>query len=75
MDSLLKVLDKTISERPVYAAEKVSRIDELKSKLVKNLPPLEDEFNINEVLFQNTNRLYVILLLLISIRIYLSQKN
>ncbi|MBB4034329.1 hypothetical protein GGR21_000214 [Dysgonomonas hofstadii] len=47
MDSLLKVLDKTISERPVYAAEKVSRIDELKSKLVKNLP-LEDEFNINE---------------------------
>lgn len=47
MDSLLRVLDKTISERPVYAAEKASRINELKSKLTGNLP-LEEEYRINE---------------------------
>jgi len=47
MDSLLKVLDKTISDRPVYAAEKDTRINNLKFKLNANLP-LEAEYSINE---------------------------
>ena len=47
MDSLLKVLDKTISERPVYAAEKTSIINDLKLKLTGDLP-LEERFRVNE---------------------------
>lgn len=47
IDSLLKVLDKTISDRHIYTSEKVSKINELKSKLVNNLP-LEEEYHINE---------------------------
>lgn len=47
IDSLLKVLDKTISDRPVYAAAKVSKINSLKSQLAYNLP-LEEEYRINE---------------------------
>jgi len=47
IDSLLKVLDKTISERPVFAAQKVSKIDNLKSRLGYNLP-LKEEYRINE---------------------------
>lgn len=47
IDSLLKVLDKTISNRPQYASEKISKINTLKSKLIDNLP-LEEEYHINE---------------------------
>ncbi|MDU1890382.1 MAG: DUF6377 domain-containing protein [Dysgonomonas sp.] len=47
IDSLLNVLDKTISNRSIYAAEKESKIDELKSQL-KNQNSLIDEYKINE---------------------------
>jgi len=46
IDSLLKVLDKTISDRPVYAAEKETRINELKLQR-KNISS-EEEYRINE---------------------------
>ncbi|MDR1502583.1 MAG: DUF6377 domain-containing protein [Prevotella sp.] len=47
IDSLLKVLDKTISERPTYMKEKILRIDRLKLKLNNSLP-LNKTFSINE---------------------------
>lgn len=47
IDSLLKILDKTISDRNLYAAEKVSKINDLKSQL-KNQNSLIDEYRINE---------------------------
>ncbi|MBK5720010.1 hypothetical protein JGH11_03905 [Dysgonomonas sp. Marseille-P4677] len=47
IDSLLKVLDKTISERPMYIEKKIFRIDSLKSKLKNHLSLLET-FRINE---------------------------
>lgn len=47
IDSLLKVLDKTISERPTYMKEKILRIDRLKLKLNNSLP-LNKIFSINE---------------------------
>jgi len=47
MDSLLKVLDKTIAERPLYAEEKQVRINELKLQLGNNIPLIE-EYHINE---------------------------
>jgi hypothetical protein len=46
-DSLLKVLDRTISERSVYAAEKMQKINDLKLKLVNNLS-LEEEYEVNK---------------------------
>ena len=45
-DSLLKVLDKTISERPIYTADKIQKIENLKLKLAGNLS-LEEEYQIN----------------------------
>jgi len=47
IDSLLKVLDKTIAERPIYAAEKESKILELKSKL-NDQNSLLEKYTINE---------------------------
>lgn len=47
IDSLLKVLDKTISERPTYMKEKIQRIDRLKLKLNNSLS-LNKIFSINE---------------------------
>lgn len=47
IDSLLKVLDKTISERPTYMKEKIQRIDQLKLKLNNSLS-LNKIFSINE---------------------------
>lgn len=47
IDSLLKVLDKTIADRPAYTKQKNLRIDSLKSELRGNLP-LEKIFRINE---------------------------
>lgn len=45
-DSILKVLDKTISDRSLYAAKKESRINELKLKLNNSFT--EEEYRINE---------------------------
>lgn len=47
IDSLLKVLDKTISERPIYSANKELEIKGLKSKL-KNQNSLEELYHINK---------------------------
>lgn len=47
IDSLLKVLDKTISERPTYMKEKIQRIDRLKLKLNNSLS-INKIFSINE---------------------------
>ncbi|EGK01271.1 MULTISPECIES: DUF6377 domain-containing protein [Dysgonomonas] len=47
IDSLLRVLDKTISERPTYMKEKILRIERLKLKLNNSLP-LNKTFSINE---------------------------
>lgn len=47
LDSLLNVLDKTISERPVYAIKKDALISELKSRL-NNKIFLQDEYSINQ---------------------------
>lgn len=47
IDSLLRVLDKTIAERPTYMKEKILRIERLKLKLNNSLP-LNKTFSINE---------------------------
>ncbi|MDR1092031.1 MAG: DUF6377 domain-containing protein [Prevotella sp.] len=49
IDSLLKVLDKTISERAMYTHQKILRIDSLKSKLNNDLS-LKEVFRINETI-------------------------
>jgi len=46
-DSLLKVLDKTIAGRPMYATEKMQKINSLKLELSNHLP-LEKEYEINK---------------------------
>lgn len=46
IDSLLKVLDKTIADRAVYTANKEKRIDSIK-KILKNQEALEDQYRLN----------------------------
>jgi len=47
IDSLLKVLDKTISERTVYSTQKESKIQAFKSK-INNKNSLEERYQINK---------------------------
>ncbi|WP_400261234.1 DUF6377 domain-containing protein [Sphingobacterium sp. SG20118] len=47
IDSLLKVLDKTIADREGYTASKETRIDTIKKKL-KNQGSLEDQYRLND---------------------------
>src|SRR3546814_9190120 len=46
IDSLLRVLDKTIAKRAVYTAEKEQKIDEIKRAL-KREQSLEERFELN----------------------------
>lgn len=57
-DSLLKVLDKVISERLIYTQKKEATIKELKKKKV-GLNSLEDIYNLNKEISTNMRLLFV----------------
>ena len=57
-DSLLKVLDKVISERLIYTQKKEATIKELKKKKV-GLNSLEDIYNLNKEIIHNMKPLSV----------------